>query len=181
MSEIGIRGVAKNWFHSYLENKKQSVEITYRHTETNEIFNRLSQKKPIRYGPMLFFIYINDLESCIEHGEPTPFAVDITIFITGSNIDSVQSNVEEIVNKFSESEWFERNRFIINKENTIAISFHQHQNLHFQCPPIKFHYTFIKYSEYSTFLGVCLDKSFRWSMHTQELARKLCKICFVYK
>jgi hypothetical protein len=40
------------------------------------------------------------------------------------------------------------------------------------------HDTAIKYSEHSKFLGVWLDKSLRWSTHTQELAKKLCKICF---
>jgi hypothetical protein len=40
------------------------------------------------------------------------------------------------------------------------------------------HDTVIKCSEHSKFLGVWLDKSLRWSIHTQELANKLCKICF---
>jgi hypothetical protein len=39
------------------------------------------------------------LESCIEHGKPTLFADDTTIFITGNSIDSVQSKVEETVNR----------------------------------------------------------------------------------
>jgi GTP:adenosylcobinamide-phosphate guanylyltransferase len=51
---------------------------------------------------MLFWIYINDLESCIEHGKPTLFADGTTIFITGNSIDSVQSKVEETANKLSD-------------------------------------------------------------------------------
>jgi hypothetical protein len=74
-----VTSMSVSWFQSYLENREQTVEITYRHKETNEIINCLSQKKPIRYdvpqgsvlGPVLFFIYINDLESCIEHGKLT--------------------------------------------------------------------------------------------------------------
>jgi hypothetical protein len=46
------------------------------------------------------------------------------------------------------------------------------------CPSIKFRDTAIKYSEHSKFLGVWLNKSLRWSIPTQELAKKLCKVCF---
>jgi hypothetical protein len=184
MAEMGIRGVAHKWFQSYLENREQRVEITYRRKETNEIINCLSRKKPIRYGvpqgsvlgPMLFLLYINDLESCIEHGGPTFFADDTSIFIAGNSVNDVQSKINETINKLTV--WFERNRLIINKENTIAVSFHQPQKVHFECPPIKFQDTVIKYSEHSKFLGVWLDKSLRWSVHTQELAKKLCKVCF---
>jgi hypothetical protein len=98
------------------------------------------------------YIYNTDLESCIEHGKPTLFADDTTTL--GNSTDSVESNVEETVNKLSECS--ERNRLTINKEKTIAISFHQPQNLNFQCAPIKFHDTSIKYSK---FLAVWLDKS----------------------
>jgi hypothetical protein len=50
MAGLRIRGVAQNWFQSYLENREQTVEITHRRKETNKIINCLSQKKPIRYG-----------------------------------------------------------------------------------------------------------------------------------
>jgi UDP-N-acetylglucosamine 2-epimerase len=87
------------------------------------------------------------------------FADDTSIFIAGSSVNNVQSKVDETINK--NFQWFERNRLIINKEKTIAISFHQPQNLHFECPPIKFDDTAIKYSEHSKFLGVWLDKEFK--------------------
>jgi hypothetical protein len=45
-------------------------------------------------------------------------------------------------------EWFEKNKLIINKEKTVAISFHQPQSVHFECPLVKLYDTVINYSEY---------------------------------
>jgi DNA gyrase inhibitor GyrI len=90
-------------------------------------------------------LYINDLESCIEHGRPTFFADDTSIFIAGNTANNVQSKIDEIINKLIE--WFERNRLVINKEKTIAISFYQPQKVYFECPSIKIYDTVIKYSE----------------------------------
>jgi hypothetical protein len=61
---------------------------------------------------------------------------------------------------------------------TIAISFHQPQKVHFECPSIKIYDTVIKYSEQLKFLRVWLDKNLSWSIHIQARAKKLCKICF---
>jgi hypothetical protein len=65
MARLGIRGVALKWFQTYLENREQVVEITYRCKETNKIINCLSRKKSISYGvpqgsvlePVLFLLY----------------------------------------------------------------------------------------------------------------------------
>jgi DNA gyrase inhibitor GyrI len=90
--------------------------------------------------------------------------------IAGNSANNVQSKIDEIINTFIK--WFERNRLVINKEKTIAISLHQPQKVHFECPSIKIYDTVIKYSEQLKFLGVCLDKNLSWAIHTQELAKK---------
>jgi hypothetical protein len=89
MERMGISGVALKWFQSYLDNREQKVEVTHRCTATNEITNSLSQGRPISHGvpqgsvlgPVLFLIYINDLETSIEAGRPTTFADDTSIYI----------------------------------------------------------------------------------------------------
>ena len=46
----GIRGVAYQWFVSYLTNRKQLVEIEYLNTLSNVIKYKRSEKKIITYG-----------------------------------------------------------------------------------------------------------------------------------
>jgi hypothetical protein len=142
MARMGIRGVAQQWFQSYLENREQRAEITYRCKETNEVTSHLSQKRPIKQGvlqgsvlgPILFLLYINDLGTEIEDGRPTIFADDTSIFLAGNSTNEIQRKINKIINTLTD--WFERNRLIINKEKT-EISCHHPQNMQFVCPPIK--------------------------------------------
>jgi hypothetical protein len=84
---------------------------------------------------VLFLLYINNLEAGIEHGKPTFFADDTSVFIAGNSTNEIQRKTNKTINKLTEL--FERNRLTINKEKTIAIAFHHPQKLQLECPSIK--------------------------------------------
>ena len=60
----GVRGVVKDWFISYLKWRKQFVEIENETSTTKEILTSVPQGSIL--GPLLFLIYINDLNTCIQ-------------------------------------------------------------------------------------------------------------------
>jgi DNA gyrase inhibitor GyrI len=76
-------------------------------------------------------LYITDLKVDIEQGKPRFFADETSIFIARNSVNAVERKTSETINKLTE--WFERNRLIINKEKTIAISFHEPQKIQAEC------------------------------------------------
>ena len=72
----GIRGISNNWFKSYLSNRKQFVSINGYDSELAEINCGVPQGTVL--GPLLFLIYINDLNQAIKFCKVHHFA-DILI------------------------------------------------------------------------------------------------------
>jgi hypothetical protein len=141
----GIRGIAHQWFPSYLKNRKQLVEIDHLDATTHEIQHKRSEEKIIQYGVpqgsilglLLFLIYMNDTDTNISDDisiKLALFADDTSILIIGKDIQDLTLNLDTI-NK-SILPWFENNRLIINKDKLMALGFHHKLNNHIVLPDI---------------------------------------------
>ena len=90
LSHYGIRGIANEWFCSYLTKRKQYVTIGNQVSTLNEISTGVPQGLVL--GPLLFLIYINDLHKCMKYSKTYHFAYDASIIQSQSSLQIIKAN-----------------------------------------------------------------------------------------
>ena len=84
LSHYGIRGVSNDWFKSYLSNRSQYVSINGYDSGLAAINCGVPQGSVL--GPLLFSLYINDLNQAIKFCKVHHFADDTNLICLGNSI-----------------------------------------------------------------------------------------------
>ena len=87
ISFYGVRGIAHDWFYSYLSNRSQSVN--YNDHESDLKMMKCGVPQGSILGPLLFLIYTNDLPSVSKYFMPILFADDTNLFCIGPNLHDI--------------------------------------------------------------------------------------------
>ena len=115
----GIRGSALKWFHSYLSNRKQYVCIDNFNSQYRNISVGVPQGSNLR--PLLFLIYINDLQYVSNILSVLLFADDTSLFVSGKDPAMLNYLVNSEMEKIHC--WFLANKLQINYNKTCYIVF----------------------------------------------------------
>ena len=83
LEHYGIRGLALDWFKSYLTNRKKYTEIVSYISSLNDIHFGVPQGSVL--GPVLFLLYINDFNYSSLTLTFNIFADDSNIFCSDKN------------------------------------------------------------------------------------------------
>ena len=153
-----VRGISKNWFSSYLTNRKQFVSINNCNSTNKTILTGVPQGSVL--GPLLFLIYINDLHKCVKYSKAYHFPDDTNI------LQSVKSP-EVFAKKLNQdlkilSQWLKANKLSLNVKRTELIIFRRKAaNTDYG---IKFKLDGKRLTPGNTvkYLGILLDKHLQW-------------------
>ena len=119
LKHFGIRGIANDWFKSYLRGRKQFVQINSKSSENMcDILHGVPQGSIL--GPLLFSLYINDFRNCLTSSDAVMFADDTTLLFKDKNMDQLISKVNNELS--SASDWMAINKLSLNiKKNEIHV------------------------------------------------------------
>ena len=155
LESYGIRGVAKNWFKSYLTNREQLVSIN----------DTLSSKLPVKcgvpqgsvLGPILFLLYINDIaNSYNSRSKCFLFADDTSLFSSAKNIHELETTLNEDLCNIQE--WLLCNKLSLNVSKSNCVIFCTRQKNLTKSLTLKINNEIIQEKSYTKYLGILLTR-----------------------
>ena len=174
----GIKNTELNWFKSYLGNRTQFVEIENTQSNYQTITTGVPQGSVL--GPLLFLIYMNDIEeastalNCILFADDSTFMNTINTVFPNQKIDCVfEQNMNEELDKIYN--WLAVNKLSLNVSKTKFMIFHTPGTKFDYNPQIQINGKILERVQNFDFLGLTINENLSWKPHEDKIANKLSK------
>lgn len=172
----GFRGMCLEFFKSYLENRKQAVQVADTRSEFLETTVGIPQGSVL--GPIFFSLYINDLPCVVKNFSIFMYADDTALICAQDSpyhtFICANSELNDI------HKWFSSNKLTLNTQKTKYIVFNSPRKLlQEHSRTLTLNNSALERVNTIKYLGVILDESFNWKPHIDEVCKKLSKACFL--
>ena len=168
LDHYGIRSNALLWMKSYLLNREQYICNGKNKSSIRSIKYGVPQGSIL--GPLLFIIYVNDIPEISRLAKFVMYADDANIIIYGSNMNEIQSKIEQVISKLQV--WVGQNGLKMNLKKTKYMLF-ANKNIKTNNIEIFIENTKIERVAHERFLGVIIDDKLNWAIHRRTLASKI--------
>ena len=169
LEHYGIRGVANNWFTSYLNARRQTVTINNIISSEKNISCGIPQGSVL--GPLLFILYINDLHHCSDFFDFHLFADDANLFSRHKNINTLESSINSELNKVNT--WLCSNKLSLNVEKSNFVLFHPIQRKISSNFVLTINNNNISRCMFVKYLGILIDSNLSWKSHIDSICKKI--------
>lgn len=165
----GVRGIALNWFKSYLKNRYQYVVYNGERSDKKRITCGVPQGSIL--GPLLFLLYINDLANVSEKLFALLFADDSNMFLSGKNIDELVNSMNIEMEKVTD--WLNVNKLSLNLKKTHYMIFRGRRTKLNVNSKLIINNTVIAMEKKTKFLGVIIDENLLFKNHILYVKGKI--------
>ena len=164
----GIRSIANDWIRSFLTNRKQYVCVNGSMSALEVVTCGVPQGSTL--GPLLFLIYINDLNEVFNNITVHHFADDTNLIFASKNPSTIETvmnfELKHLVN------WLKDNKLSLNVSKTELIIFRPRKkpsvNVTIKLDKVK-----LKTLSSVTYLGIVIDELLSWNKQIDAIANKL--------
>ncbi|UYV84944.1 hypothetical protein LAZ67_X004067 [Cordylochernes scorpioides] len=165
LDKLGIRGKMMGWIGSFLTGRTFQVNFKEQLSKTGRLFQGLPQGSIL--SPLLFSIYLNDMDSRItKYCDFALYADDIIIWSSKRDLKEANKNVNKALKELQH--FAEKMKLIINPNKSEVGVFTINNHLKKWTPNIKYDNNQIKFSRTSKYLGVTLDPSLTYGPHINQ-------------
>ena len=110
LAHYGVRGLTNSWFSSFLKNRTQYVYLDGHCSITKQVTHGVAQGSIL--GPLLFLVYINDLQGAFSKLIIHHFADDTSLYFLPKKLGTIESVVNHELKLLSQ--WLRSNK-LLNK------------------------------------------------------------------
>ena len=171
LNHYGIRGVANNWFSSYLQNRSQYVSINGFNSKLEHIHCGVPQGSIL--GPLLFLIYINDLNCAIRYCSVHHFADDTNLLNYNNSVKRMNKQVNQDLKNLTN--WLNANKICLNVSKTEVVLFKSSRKLTDVPLKLKLNGKRLYPTNSVKYLGINIDENLTWKQQISDIAIKLNK------
>ena len=171
LEHYGIRGLALDWFRSYISDRKQFVSYNNKDSDIMNMNCGVPQGSVL--GPLLFIIYTNDVPHCLAHNKAIIFADDTTLFSSGNCVQELFNNMKTDLLELID--WFRANKLSLNLSKTNYVLFRKStDNTKIENDlSLKIGDETITRASTVKFLGLHIDEHLTWSHHFKNVQNNL--------
>ena len=172
LHHYGGRGVALEWFQSYLTNRLQAVKLGQNLSEFQTITCGVPQRSVL--GPLLVLIFINDIFISTSKVNFHLFADDTCIFCSKNDLSQLERNLNTSLEDISNL--LKANKLTLNvkESNLLLINLSKNKKLK-ETINIFIEHQKLSQKEYAKYLGVYIDCHLSWDKHTEITNSKISK------